>query len=467
MPYAHLPELFRLRPVTFGRTLSGTLGGTAVPSPTPEMRTQPRRRPTPLRSDRRQRVPPALTRGSERVEAITILSEISSDLGLVLWRSARNVLLWAETPPSSRNELFAGEAGSGRVLLLAQVNAEPELRAPLLVIADLLARPGVADLLRVVNACRRIALWAEQRGSLATALEFTQAAALASPDSASLAFGVGRLARRLADYDRAESWYTRAAVQARESQDWRSYASALAGIGNLHKQRGNFPASKRTHLRCLQAAERYRVSEMVAAAYHNLFAVEVEMQAGIDAELLAAKAAAAYGGPCEGLYRLAYDVAYHWAVLGYFDASFRVATTLSEVITEPVLKPLVHGLVGRAAGGIGNHAAFSAATECVDELLSNPAIPEEMTARTLLGLAHGALNLGDTRAAASYADEAFSIARTRSEGRVVLEAEVVLEAANRHRAPSAAGAEVTTPRQLADQLVRLLSVREALAGAAL
>ncbi|HEU4557384.1 MAG TPA: tetratricopeptide repeat protein, partial [Longimicrobium sp.] len=372
---------------------------------------------------------------------------------------ARNVLLWAETPASSRGELFAGDAGSGRVQLLAQVNAEPELRAPLLVIADLLVRPGAADLLRVVNACRRIALWAEQRGALATALEFMQAGALSSPDSASLAFGVGRLARRLADYDRAESWYTRAAVQARESQDWRSYASALAGIGNLHFQRGNIPAAKRLHLRCLHTATRHQLTEMVAAAYHNLFDAEVEMQAGLEVDVLAARALAAYGTNMMGVHRLAYDVAYHWAVRGYFNGSLRVASALATVIEEPVMKPLVHGLIARAAGGVGNRALFEVATEQVDELLSDPAIPEEMTARTLLGVAHGALSLGELRSAKGVAEEAISIARKRSEGRVMLEAEAVLQAASQDRRRATQVSDATQVPELADQFVQLLCDR--------
>src|SRR5438045_3557999 len=78
-----------------------------MPSPS---RTRPRK---PL-SDRRQRVPPALTRGSERVDAISILDDLGGDLGLLLWRSARNVLLWAQTPADRRAALFTGGAAHHR-----------------------------------------------------------------------------------------------------------------------------------------------------------------------------------------------------------------------------------------------------------------------------------------------------------------------------------------------------------------
>jgi tetratricopeptide (TPR) repeat protein len=392
------------------------------------------------------------------VDAISILDEIPGDLGLFLFRSVRNVLLWAQTPPESRATLFAGDAARTREQQLARVDADPELWAPLSVFADLLSHPGAADLSRLLNACRRVAAWADGRGALRTALEFSQAAALASPDSASLAFTVGRIARRLADYDRAESWYTRAAVQARETRDWRSYASALAGIGNLHMQRGNYPAAKRAHLRCLHAADRHHVRELVAAAYHNLFGMEVDMHGGIDADHLAARALEAFGKSGPGVHRLAYDVAYNWTLRGEFNAALEVASALAEVIEEPTIRPLTYGLVGRAAGGAGDRAAFERAANRVDDLLSDPAIPGEMAARTLLGMAHGALSLGDSRAAAAYADEALSIARKRSEGRTSLEAEAVLDAAQRQTAAVASQSEERAPvRKLAEQFVRVLA----------
>ncbi|HYH81252.1 MAG TPA: tetratricopeptide repeat protein [Longimicrobium sp.] len=393
------------------------------------------------------------------MDAISILDEMPTDLGLALWRSARNVLLWAETPHSSRGELFTGNAGAGRVQLLAHLDAEPELRAPLLVIADLLAHPATADLLRVVNACRRIALWAESRGALATALEFTQAAALSSPDSASLAFGVGRLARRLADYDRAESWYTRAVVQAREHQDWRSYASALAGIGNLHRQKGNYPAAKRTHLRCLKAATRHHVQDLIGAAYHNLFSIEIELEAGLEADVLAAHALAAYATPGPAVYRLAYDVAFHWMLRGYYSGALAVARAVEPVIAEVGLSPLLEAVKARVAAGMGDRAAYEMAAERIDDLLSDPTIPEDTAARTLLGLAHAALSIGDARSAVSYASEAVSIARKRSEGAVVLEAEAALDAASRSvvRPVKRGTAADTSAPTLADDFVRALA----------
>lgn len=416
------------------------------------------RKPTP---NRRQRVPPALTRGTERVEAISILDEIPGDLGLVLWRSARNVLLWAESPAESRAALFAGDAARTRRDELARADVDPELRGPLSVFADLLRHPGQTDLLRLVNACRRVAAWAEARGALHTSLEFAQAAALAAPDSASLAFGVGRLARRLADYDRAESWYTRAVVQARETRDWRSYASALLGTGNLHRQRGNYPSAKRTYLRCLHASDRHRMREFLAASYHSLFGIEVEMQAGLEADVLAERALEAYDRENPDVQRLAHDVAHHWNLCGNFGGALQVALALEPVLREPAMQPSLQSLIARAAGGVGDRARYEAAEARIDDLLADPTIPEEMAARSLLGLAHGALNLGDLRRAVAYAEEAASIARKRSEGRVELEAEAVMDAATRGARAGTRRVENAAPAPaLAESLVRALSLEE-------
>jgi tetratricopeptide (TPR) repeat protein len=431
------------------------------------MRLATRRRTPKPAPNRRQRVPPALTRGPDRVEAISILDEIPGDLGLMLWRAARNILLWAETPASGRAALFAGDACRARHEELLAADVEPELRAPLSVFAELLCRPGEVDVLRLVNACRRTASWAEQQGRLRAALEFSQAAALVSPDSASLAFGVGRVARRMAEYDRAESWYTRAVVQARDSRDWRAYTSGLLGMGNLHKQRGNYPAAKRSYLRCLHAADRRGLREALAAANHSLFSVEVEMQAGMEADVLAARALDAYDAGHPDVVRLAHDVAHHWALQGYYSGALQVGLALADVVHDLTVAPSVHALVARAAGGMGDRALYESAVERCDELLSDPALPDEMAARTLLVLSHAAFNIGDRKAAAGYADEAMSIARRRAEGRIALEAEAMLEAAMREEAAAAAAeAPATSAPKLAVNLVRALTHTRELAAMA-
>ena len=49
----------------------------------------------PRKTLRRWRVPPALTYGdTDAFEGLSILDEITGDLGLVLWLSVRDAMLW-------------------------------------------------------------------------------------------------------------------------------------------------------------------------------------------------------------------------------------------------------------------------------------------------------------------------------------------------------------------------------------
>ncbi|HEX5726823.1 MAG TPA: hypothetical protein VFX98_15210, partial [Longimicrobiaceae bacterium] len=111
-----------------------------------------RNRPKPGTAPRRQRVPPALTRGNERFDGLGLLHEQPGDLGVVLWRSVRNVQLWAGTPADRRARLFAGEAGTRRAGDLARLGLDPELQGPLSVIVSLLDTPARVDVPRLVNA---------------------------------------------------------------------------------------------------------------------------------------------------------------------------------------------------------------------------------------------------------------------------------------------------------------------------
>ncbi|HEU4456875.1 MAG TPA: tetratricopeptide repeat protein [Longimicrobium sp.] len=418
-------------------------------------------------ASRRQRVPPALTRGPDRLDGIAILDELKGDLGLVLWRSARNVRLWAETPLDRRGELFAGGAALTRRQEVERLELDAELLAPMSVIVSLLEAPGRAEVQRLVNACRRIALWAEQRGALGTALEFSLAAAQAAPESAALAYEVAGLARRSAQYDRAESWYSRAIVQGRQNEQWRAYALALIGMGNMAIRRGNFPAARRTHRKSLRAARRHGVREAEAMAYHDLFVIEIETGAGAgsDADTYAAAAFAAYDPRSPRLARLGYDVAYNWTLHGYFARALPVAQALTPHFDAPVDLIMVHGLVARAAGGTGAEDTHAEAARRVRSLIEAEGA-EEGAARALLGVAYGAANLRNYEEAQAAALQALEIAMERKEGRVIVAAEAALESI---RSGARVREAAEAPKQpVADELaagfVRVLS-RPAVAAA--
>lgn len=412
-------------------------------------------RPQGPSTSRRPRVPPAITRGSEAIPALSVVEEIPGDLGVVLWRSVRNVVLWARTPADKRASLFDAGAADMRAAELARIGPDAELLAPLSVVVTLLENPGQVEVRRLVNACRRIASWAEGQGALGTALEFTQAAALARPDSAPLAFAVGRLARRRAEYDRAESWYMRAVVQARQAGDWRSYALAFSGIGNMYVRRGNYRVARKAFVRSLRAARRHRIRDVCAMAYHDLYLCQADTGEGATAGPLAEQAFRAYGASHPHLPRLAYDVAYNWVQLGHFHPAARVAETLLPHFGGPTERALVLGLLAWAAGGAGERNVFEDAAHAVEEMMMEMTPIEGFTG-ALLGTAHGAASLGDHERAMAAAERARELARNRREGRVELAAEAVLDAAKAKRdsVPAAAAPEAYA---LAEKFVRALA----------
>jgi tetratricopeptide (TPR) repeat protein len=419
------------------------------------------------RPGRPQPPPPAIVRGAEAFPGLPVLEEIPDGPGVILWQSLRNLALWVATPPESREGLFGETALRARERELAAVELDPALTAPLAAVTGMMARPESAEVAPLVEACARISAWAEARGALATALEFTQAAALASPDSAELSCRVGRLARRNAEYDRAESWYTRAIVQGRRSRDWTTYARAFDGLGILHFQRGNFPAASRAHHRALRAARRHGIREIRGTACHNLFLIEIENAGGEAAEALAEEAFHAYAPGDRNVPRLAYDVAFYWAGKGYFSEALRVAQALLPHFSRGPERAFVYGLIARAAGGSGDAEVFGAALRELEALIASGAAADAEH-RALLGVSMGAASLGEWRIAQETAARVLGTSKERSEAQVVFLAEAALEAAeNCSAAARRVAAPGTITQRLPDRFVDVLTGGEtARAGSA-
>lgn len=411
----------------------------------------------PPATPRRPRVPPVLTRGTERFEGLAILDELTDDLGLLLWRSLRNVLTWARTPEGQRAGLFAGQAAPIREGDLARLSPDPELHAPLSVILALLEAPEKADVARLSNACRRVALWAEDQGSLATALDYAQAAAVVAPDVALLSYHVGRVARRLADYDRAEGWFLRAIIQGRQQKEWRAYTLAFSGLGNLFVQKGNFPEARRFHQRCLRAAVRHSLRKVEGDAAHDLFGICAETSAFADGEQYARQAVEAYQACGHSIVVLSKDIAYVWIMQGYFAQALAVLRTL--VPHYPVFpdRAYLMGDISRAAGGAGEVAVFAqAAAEIWKANAQGNA--SDVVARALLDVAHGAASLEDWAQAEAALARVVEIAEERKEGKVLVTAESMQEFVRIRKRTQAAQTETRTASadELTEQILLTL-----------
>lgn len=417
------------------------------------------------KTQRRWRVPPALKRGDEIFEGLGVLDEVSGERGLVLWQSLRDALLWAEAWDDERTALFAEDAERVRVAMILSAQPSPELEEPLGVLARMLAEPTQISQEMVALACRRISQWADDEGLLTTALAFAQAAATVTPGDAGTAFAVGKLARRRAEYARAETWFRRTIALARQIGDWSTYSLAFLGLGRMYHQRGNLPAARRFLIRSARAAQRNSLHSIEGMALHDMFGVAVEAGRVEEARELGRAAFEAYGPQNPDLPRLAQDIAYWWITQGYFSRALPVLRSVLPHHPHPFDRLMVLGNIARAAGGLGDRETFRTAwDECYD-LVRNAAV-DERAAQGLLDLAYGAASLSLWDKAESAAREALDVGSRRQEAKIRLTAESLIDSVRHHRSLEArrqtAEENVHSPEaQLADDLVRSLELARA------
>ena len=421
------------------------------------MEASPPPRPRKPRRRWRWHVPPALVHGGESLEGAQVLDEVQGPLGLLLWETYRDVALWASTPPEDREGLFAAGAAAARKAAMDGAGADPSLERALRGASVVLTDAAGAQEQDVMAACRQAADWAEQRSLLATAVTLATAAALAAPAHAGAAFRVGQIARRKGEGARAETWFRRAVGLGRQAKDWASYSEAFLGLGNLYKQRGNFPAARRFHIRGLRAARRHALRDIQGRALHDLFTIAVETSPPTEAQELARLAFRAYGPRHPKLPALAHDVAYFWMSQGRFEPALEVFRAVLAHFHDPSEGLLCAGNIGRAAGATGDRAGFDEAWEMVWA-----AQPEwetlALAPQALLELAHGASSLRDWTRAERAAEAARELGQRRGAGHILLETESVLDAARRKRGLEhpAAPSNVEDTQELASDFVRSL-----------
>jgi tetratricopeptide (TPR) repeat protein len=406
---------------------------------------RPKRLSPPVRrTTRRWRTPPAITHGAEPFEGLAVLDEVKGPLGFLLWQAARDVNLWAAVEPGERAGLFVPGADASLQALIRSAGVDVQLESPLMTIMRMTGSPETVRPEGVELACQHIAHWADHQGFLATAICFGQAAALAVPMDAGAAYAVGRMARRRAEYSRAETWFRRAVALARQTGDWQSYALAFSGLGNLYMQRGNFPAARRFHVRALRAARRHSLRAIQGSAQHDLFVLAAGSNHKDEAERYARGAFESYGPEHPRLPALANDLAYVWMERGHFAPALTVFEALLPHLSRQEDRLVCLANIVRAAAGAGERRLFEQMWDEVWDGLSRDGGTEN-AAQVLLELAHGAAQLGETERAERAAERAVKTARERGEAKTLLTAESVLDSVRRGRAARARAAEAPRP----------------------
>jgi tetratricopeptide (TPR) repeat protein len=226
--------------------------------------------PAHRKSRRRWHLAPVITHGAETLEGARVLDEVPGALGVLLWQVLRDVRLWTETPVPVRGDLFSPGAATRLRRMGRQARPDAPLRKALKKLVAFCANGPENDMVEVSRACVQAAQWAIAAGRLATALDFSQAAALGQPSDATAALNVGRLASQLGERARAETWFRRTITVARRGQDWDPYATALLELGRLYLERNNRRAARRFLIRAARAAARRGFSSLRDAAQEEL-----------------------------------------------------------------------------------------------------------------------------------------------------------------------------------------------------
>lgn len=416
------------------------------------------------RTPRRWRTPPPLIRGSaEALEGMEILREVPGEAGVLLWQTYRNVMFWATAEAGDRGKLFSPNAGKKRLDDLLAADVPAEIVDSLVAVGRMLGAPeGNSE--TVAEACRALAGWSDDHAYDATALSFTQAAALAAPRNASYALAVGRMARDRGELARAETWYRHTIMIARQIGDWESYGRAYLALGNMARERGNFPVSHRMHIKALRSGKRKGLSEIVALASHEMFVVSTETGRNEQAEHYARQAFRAYGPEHRLLPALAHDIAYYWMNQGYFARALPVFEVLLPLFPGARDQLRVRAHIIRAAGGASDKDRLRKTWNEAIRLTREPdAIP--VLADSLLEMARGATSVGVWDQAEQVAERAVAVAMERNESAVRMRAESILEAIRNNRSVEKAIAARSSGRTgdqadaLANEMVRSLEHR--------
>ena len=402
-------------------------------------------------SRRRQphRIPPPISHGSETLDAEVILHEIPDEVGVYLWKTVRSVRLWGELPADQRHAAFDGDAYSNRLARLRALPIDQDLRESLETAAVVL-RGDAIHLEAVVTACRLVASWADDRGALGTALEFTTAAALLMPTDAELVHTVAWLARRRGEFARAESWYRQAIAVARRTHDWISLAGSYLGLGATFLQRGSHSAARQTLVRGIRAATRHSLWEERALLSHELARVAMRTERPAEAVRSGRAAFEAYGPGHPRLPQLAADLGIYWVRSGHFAEGRQVLSVMDPAEVELAQRLARAAAIARASAAVGDTRSFETAWKEAEPLLESHTTNFE-SALACLDLARAAAAAGEEQRMRTAAERASRAAEVRGDAALRAEADDLL------RGPAGVPTDATGEMKKATRELRRLS----------
>lgn len=350
---------------------------------------------------RRWCVPPAMERNpGERLDGERILEESRGDLGLLLWRTARDVALWAMTPEETRAGLFAPGTAGARLALVTGVELPAKLAAPVDTLHAMLAAPHGADSEIVMLCCLEVAAWARGAGLAHTAVAFAQAGAAAAPESGEAALLVGVCARAAGQAVRADTWLRRAVAVARLERGWSAYSSAVVELGMVAEGQGKLLRAERFYRLAMRSTRRYRQRGARMRAAHALFRLARQKGDDGSAAQFALSAQSAFEADGTGAADLLLDLGRFWTDVGEAGRARAALRRLVPALLtmDPAGQLTVFALTARARAESGHPQAGAGAWRAAWVLLGDEELPEAVRYAAALDLAHAARKGGDLRA---------------------------------------------------------------------
>lgn len=395
-------------------------------------------------------------------EGAAILAELPLTDAATVLRLLRLVLAFGRGPAGApvlrRGALERWEAA---------FHAHPDhpLWGPAITILAQLGAGEGADAAMVAQSCVAVADWLLEQGAWQSALLFAQAAALAFPQNARMAWMAGRMLRNHGRMREAELWLRRAYRVAAWTRDVETQDLALNSLGNLFAQQGCYKKALAILNRALKLALRLN-RQRRGAVNHDLFAVCVLSGDHARAERFALAAFELYGDDHPNLPKLAHDVAQLWVRQGRFTPALPVLKALLPYLRLPYERLRVLSSVARTAAAVGDLESFEMAWDEAWKLVSSP---DSETRAAMPGayvdLGSGAASLAQWENASRALTLAVELARERGAHEDASRAEAGLALVRRHERIER---EVLRPYlsavRLADAFTRSLeSLRESVA----
>ena len=333
-----------------------------------------------------------------------MLAELGPEHAVLLFRVLRLAHAWAADGGASG--WYDADVLRSLEEQVLTSGAGEHLRSAVAVLVGELADPAATDAGRLSLCCLQLSEWAKEEGAENTSLLFSRAAALVWPTNGALAYLAGRRYRSACRIKEADLWFRRAARVALWRADWETYAHVLTSLGTTAYRQGDYPRSRAYLNRALRVAERHGLRTLAGEIYHDRFTVAFISGEKHGAEAFAGAALERYPPTHPRLRALEYDLAYYWLTRGYAAKALDAMRALLPHFPEPEHRLQVVGASTRAAGALGDDAAFQELWATASALMSASSTCSILPA-AVLDLGYGAGHLGRWE----HAETAFQQAR--------------------------------------------------------